>query len=95
MMNRGLTCTASGNSSLTLGKYCIPGSGAAEHVLNCLHTGISIKNEIKMKIYTKHTPKIGNGLVQFIRMEKSTVQIWIVNACKKQMAETPCRHTVI
>ena len=32
-------------------------NAASDQGLHCLHTGISIKNEIKMKTYTRH----GNG----------------------------------
>ena len=41
-----------------------------------LLTGISIGNE-KNGTSTPDTPKFGNGLVQLIRMEKSTGQIWV------------------
>ena len=45
----------------------------------CFHgvlTGISIRNRIKIKSIPD-TPKIGNGLVQLIKMDGSTRQIWV------------------
>ena len=68
--NRHRFCLASHFSDI--GKYCIPKSDAAsEQGLHCLHTGISIKNKIKMKKFTRH-PLKKNGIVQLIRMGKST-----------------------
>ena len=59
-----------------LSKQYRPRSNAAsDQGLHCLLTGISIQNRIKMKKYTRH-PKIRNGLVQLIRMEKPIRQIW-------------------
>ena len=41
--------------------------------LHCLLTEISMENAVKMKTSTK-TPKTRNGLIQMIRMDKSTGQ---------------------
>ena len=44
--------------------------------LHCLLTGISIRNRIKRK-RTPDTPKIRNGLIQMIRMDKSIRKLWV------------------
>ena len=54
----------------------MPQNAASDQGLHCLLTGISIRNRIKMKKYTRH-PKFGNGLVQLIWMNGSTRQIWV------------------
>ena len=62
-----------------LGKQCKPISDAAEHGadqgLHCLLAGNSIKNKIKID-NAPDTPKLGNGLVQLIGMEKSISHMW-------------------
>ena len=44
-------------------------NAASDQVLHCLLTEVSFKNGIKMK-NTTNNPKIGNRLVQLIRMGK-------------------------
>ena len=55
-----------------------PQNTASDQGRHCLITGISIRNIIK-KEKLHHTPllKIGNGLIQFIRMDRSTRQMWV------------------
>ena len=52
-------------------KQSRPRSGSS----NGLLTGISIQNKIKKS--TPDTPKIGNGLVQLIKMDASIRQMWV------------------
>ena len=54
----------------------VPQNALSDQDLHYLLTGICIRNLIKYKS-TPYTPKIGNGLVQSIRMEESTKQIWV------------------
>ena len=60
-----------------IGKQCrprqTPQNTASDQGLHCFLTGISIKNMIKMKKYTRD-PLMKNGLIQLIRMGKS---IWV------------------
>ena len=62
-----------------LGKQCRPRSDTADQGQHCLPTGHSVKNTCKIKIgkNTLDTPKFGNGLIQWIGMEKSTSHIWV------------------
>ena len=46
----------------------MPQNAMSNQGLHCLLTGISIKNKIKWKS-TPDTPKMTNGLVQYIRIE--------------------------
>ena len=43
----------------------MPQNATSDQGLHCLHSGITIKS-------TPDTPKVGNGLVQFARVEEST-----------------------
>ena len=66
----------------------MPQNAASDQGLHCLLTGISIQNKMKTKS-TQDTPKFGNGLVQLIRMEKSTGQIWVNKSCNRRAEEIP------
>ena len=64
-----------------LGKQCRPRSDAAERsVYTVCFQEFLFEMKLKWKS-TPDTPKIRNGLVQLIRMEKSIRQIWVNHCC--------------
>ena len=57
-----------------------------------LLTLISIENKINTKKSTQDTPKIGNGLFQFLRMDGFAQQIWVKDVYVTLIFQDPKRH---
>ena len=52
-------------------------NAVSDQGLQCLLTAIFAKTQINLKKITPNTPKVANGLFQYIRVENSTRLQWV------------------